>query len=128
MDKIPESSSGEIVVQVSNLVKGKGSINVALYNNEDDFTDVPYKTQIQSIQVGQSGASVTFTDIKPGTYAIALYQDVNGNGKIDTNFFGIPKEPYGFSNNYRPTVTSPSFEKSKFTVSKGKVVQRIKVG
>ena len=36
-------------------------------------------------------------DLPPGRYAIAVFQDLNGNGKLDASFFGVPKEPYGFS-------------------------------
>lgn len=37
-------------------------------------------------------------NVKPGTYAIAVFHDVNGNGKLDRSFIGLPSEPYGFSN------------------------------
>jgi uncharacterized protein (DUF2141 family) len=43
--------------------------------------------------------SYTFKDLEKGTYAIKLFHDVNNNGKMDTNMFGIPQEGYGFSNN-----------------------------
>jgi uncharacterized protein (DUF2141 family) len=47
---------------------------------------------------GVSKASATFHDLPPGRYAIAAFQDINGNGALDTNLFGIPSEPYGLSN------------------------------
>lgn len=120
-------NSSDIVVQLNNLKQGKGSINVALFRTAEDFTDNPFKTLKQKVRTGQSGASVTFKNIEPGYYAIAVYQDVNDNGEFDTNFVGIPKEPYGFSNNYRPTVSSPSFDKAKFKLTGDKIVQQIKV-
>ena len=42
-------------------------------------------------------------------YAIAVYHEVNGNGKLDKNFLGIPTEGYGFSNNARGTFGPPNF-------------------
>lgn len=47
------------------------------------------------------GDSVRFTvhDLKPGRYAVKIFHDENGNGALDTNVIGIPKEGYGFSNN-----------------------------
>jgi len=121
------SENADISVQLSNLEKGMGSVNVALFDKAEDFTDNPYKTLRQKLKTGQSGASLTFEDVPPGTYAIAVYQDTNDNGEFDTNFVGIPKEPYGFSNNYRPTMSSPSFDKAKFDLSGEKVVQQIKI-
>lgn len=117
----------DLVVQLSNLERGKGTINVALFRTAEDFTDNPYKTLRQKVKTGQSGASLTFESVEPGEYAIAVYQDLNENGELDTNFVGIPKEPYGFSNNYRPTMSSPSFAKAKFELSGDKVVQQIKI-
>ena len=49
-----------------------------------------------------------------GTYALAIYQDVNGNSKIDKNFVGIPTEPYAFSDNYIPRIKAPNFDDCKF--------------
>ena len=48
---------------------------------------------------------------------MAIYQDVDGDGKITKNLIGIPKEPYAFSNNYKPTIKAPSFNDCKFTYS-----------
>lgn len=125
MAEAPENA--DIVVQISNLERGRGSVNVALFRTAEDFTDNPYKTLRQQVKTGQSGASLTFENVSPGTYAIAVYQDLNENGELDTNFVGIPKEPYGFSNNYRPTMSAPSFEKAKFALNGDKVVQQIKI-
>jgi uncharacterized protein (DUF2141 family) len=53
-------------------------------------------------------------DLEFGEYALAIYQDVNDNGKIDKNLIGIPTEPYAFSNNYKPTVKAPAFSDCRF--------------
>jgi len=44
------------------------------------------------------------------SFAISVIHDVNGNGKLDTNLFRIPKEPYGFTNNAGTTFGPPKFE------------------
>ena len=36
-------------------------------------------------------------NVESGKYSIAVIQDLNENRKLDTNFLGIPKDPYGFS-------------------------------
>jgi uncharacterized protein (DUF2141 family) len=59
-----------------------------------------------------------------GEYAISLFVDSNGNKKIDKNFFGIPKEQYGFSNNVMGRMAAPSFEQAKFEVT-GPTTQNI---
>lgn len=53
-------------------------------------------------------------DQKFGTYALAIYQDTKGNGKIAKNMIGIPTDPYAFSKNYRPRTKAPNFDDCKF--------------
>ena len=56
----------------------------------------------------------TFENLRLGTYALSLYHDENNNGMLDTNFFGIPKEPYGFSNDARGTFGPPKYTAAQF--------------
>lgn len=71
-----------------------------------------------------SGGAVTcrFTDLPDGTYALAVGQDLNGNGVVDTNVFGAPTEPWGVSNNVRHTLRAPKFEEASFSVTGGRDV------
>jgi uncharacterized protein (DUF2141 family) len=69
---------------------------------------------------------VVFENLPAGDYAISILHDVNKDGKMNTNFMGIPKEGYGFSNNVMGTMGPPSFEKAKFKLSSEKVVIRMR--
>ena len=48
---------------------------------------------------------------------MAAYHDENGNGKLDTNFLGIPSEGVAASNDAKGTMGPPSYEKAKFAVA-----------
>ena len=62
--------------------------------------------------------SVTYVyELPPGTYAIGIFHDVNLNNKMDNNFFGIPKEQYGFSNNASAFLGPPAFEAAAFELN-----------
>lgn len=63
-----------------------------------------------------NGRSVTvrFDSLPPGPKAVRLFHDENENADLDTNFFGIPSEGYGFSNNPRSRFGAPSFEDQLF--------------
>ncbi|MBT5574281.1 MAG: DUF2141 domain-containing protein [Alphaproteobacteria bacterium] len=63
-----------------------------------------------------NGVAYSF-ELPDGIYAIGVYLDVNFNNKLDKNFFGIPSEPYGFSNNAKAFLRSPSFEKASFVIA-----------
>jgi len=69
---------------------------------------------------GQKSVTLAITDLDYGDYAIAVYQDVNNNGKLDTGgLLGMPQEPYCFSNNFRPMarLRAPRFSDCRFTYS-----------
>ena len=53
-----------------------------------------------------------------GVYAVSFYIDSNNNQKLDFNFFGIPTEQYGFSNNSMGFFGPPSFDQASFTIDK----------
>ncbi|WP_409566628.1 DUF2141 domain-containing protein [Methylobacterium sp. E-005] len=55
----------------------------------------------------------TFQGVPPGTYAVAAYQDANGNGRLDRTGLGLPLEPYGFSGSVGRR-TRPDFAEAAF--------------
>ena len=64
----------------------------------------------------------TFKDVPKGDYAISIYHDVNADKECNMNFIGIPKEPYGFSNNFRPKFAKPTFNDCKIELSTDKSI------
>ena len=54
------------------------------------------------------------TTLPPGAYAVSLYQDLNGNHRLDHNLLGIPREPVGASNNPRGRFGPPRFADCAF--------------
>ena len=60
---------------------------------------------------------VVFTNLPYGWYGIFLYHDENGNGKMDKNMMGIPKEAYGFSNNAKGFLGKPDYKDVKFELT-----------
>ncbi|MFN7191683.1 MAG: DUF2141 domain-containing protein, partial [Rhodospirillales bacterium] len=72
-------------------------------------------------QADPAGMVCRFTDLRPGTYAVSVSHDLNGNRKTDTNFLGIPREDWGVSNNVRPTLRAPTFDEAKIDVQAERV-------
>ena len=101
-------------VIVQNVQVGKGSIVVSLYNEEKDFLNKPMASQ--TLKATEPIMQFSFS-VPPGDYAIAAYQDLNENKKLDAGIFHIPKEPYGFSNNYRPAFSAPQFKDCVIKIS-----------
>ena len=92
-----------------------GVVNWALYADAAQYeADEP----LRGGRAAATGAStaVSLGPVPPGRYTVAVFLDADGNGKFDTNFLGIPKEPFGFSNDARGTLGKPDFESASFEV------------
>ena len=67
------------------------------------------------VKVQDTKARFDFLDIPPGTYALAVIHDENMDGELRTNWLGVPKEGYGFSNDATASMGAPSFEAASFS-------------
>ncbi len=116
----------KIIVNVIGFKNTNGNCLICLFNKADGF---PSKNALkcQPTPIVGSVAKLTIENMKAGTYAIAIVHDENKNGTLDENFFGIPKEGYGASNNVLPKMSSPSFEENKFIVADSDKIITIKL-
>lgn len=85
-----------------------GKVYFAVFDKASEF---PKGNPVQSGSVATGGArDVSATlDLPAGEYAVSVFLDENGNGKLDTNVIGIPRERFGFSNNPRILTGAPSY-------------------
>ena len=108
-----QNTGNSLTVEFHGIKKEKGTkVYVALYNDKEGFLKKPFKGNISEINGDR--ASTVFTNLEPGTYAVSSFYDKNGNGKMDTNFLGIPKEPTAMSNNAKARFGPPKYEDAKF--------------
>jgi uncharacterized protein (DUF2141 family) len=102
-------------VEITNVKKGSGKLWIGIYKPNEKFGgDKPgiYKL----IEVKSAGNQNATFEVEPGRYALAVYHDLNNNNEMDKNLVGIPKEPYGFSKDFRPKFSAPSFSDCAFDV------------
>lgn len=71
-------------------------------------------------------ASVTFTDVTPGTYGIVVLHDKNDNKRMDFEPTGMPKEAFGASNNVM-TMGPPQWNDAKFEVTDTPIEMEIRL-
>jgi uncharacterized protein (DUF2141 family) len=115
-------------INATNLTSTKGQLLFAIYNKESTFLDVSKAVRTQSFRIEELDKfKINFDDLPAGEYAIGLAHDLNGNGKLDVNVFGVPTEPYGFSNNTRPKFRAASWAEAKFVLSEKGGVLDIKL-
>jgi uncharacterized protein (DUF2141 family) len=106
-----------ITVRASSFRSLKGFLRCRLYSRGDGFPGKPPFDAERSVPVTASTMTCTFTGIAPGTYAVALFHDENGDGKLDTNFMGIPREGVGVSNNKLRSLGPPKWDDAKFPLA-----------
>ncbi|MBU6178097.1 MAG: DUF2141 domain-containing protein [Verrucomicrobia bacterium] len=98
----PASSSagGEgysLTITVTNIPGAKGNLLVGLYDSAASFTGEPLPNSPKIPVTSTDDVNTTIENLKPGTYAVAVIHDLNGNGELDRSFLGMPKEPLAFS-------------------------------
>jgi uncharacterized protein (DUF2141 family) len=105
-------TSNSLEVTVKNIKGKKGSILIGIFKEQDFLKKASYGKIVKP-----EGAEVTvvFTDIPAGDYAVSVIHDENGNGTLDTNALGIPKEGFAFGNNAMGNFGPPEFSKAKIT-------------
>ena len=122
---IQAQETNSLTVTVSNIKTQKGTIMIGLYKGENTFLEKAFKTKKTS--ANSSSVTLTFDNIPAGEYGISLYQDKDNNGKLNTNFIGIPSEPYAFSNNAKGMFGPAKWEDVKFSVTDKETIQNIKL-
>lgn len=118
--------AADLTVVVHNVQSAQGTVRVALYNTEQGFPD-KLCLWCQRVPAREGGVKVIFVDLPVGTYALSVFHDINTNGKLDTNFAGVPIEPYGFSNDVRGIFGPPSFAKATFTIGTQPLTEEVTV-
>ncbi len=111
----PSFFEPELWVEFSNIREAKGRLYVAVYNRSDAFLKVDKVFSKKITPITQTGPmKLSLGNLPPGKYALSCFHDLNGNGQLDTNWAGIPNEPYGFSNNARPRFRAPKWAEAAF--------------
>lgn len=118
-------SATTLTVKVDGLRHKTGQVCLRIYSSEKGFP-ISNTSEVQSGCTRITGSSITkqFYGLKPGTYAVAVVDDQNGDNKLNRDFLGIPKEGFGISKN--PTVSIltgvPKFRDASFVLQKNTTI------
>ncbi len=114
------NDTATLTVRVTGARNTKGKIWVTVFQDAQGFPDNASKAiRQQSVEIDPNtmSAQVTFKDLPQGTFAVSVLHDENGNGKMDKNFVGMPKEGYGASNNPKKKKRAPTFDEAKLSLN-----------
>ncbi len=115
--------TAKLTVVVDGLRHKSGQVCLRVYSSEQGFPNSA-RGVVQSgcTKINGNLATKDFYGLKPGTYAVTLFEDKNSDSKLNTNFFGIPSEGFGISNNPRAKTRPPKFTEASFGVSQNKTI------
>lgn len=119
--RFPENQTvADLTIEISGLKNAKGKILLLLFSGPAGFPDQSEK----SIFSGDfnPGKPIRIPAIPEGNYALTLVHDEDGNGRLNTNFLGVPQEGYSFSNARGKWLERPEFTKAVFAHRQGKVL------
>ena len=94
----------------------QGVVRCGLFT-EKGWLKTPVQGAVALIRAGS--ALCVFKGVPQGVYGISAFHDQNNNGKLDTNFIGLPTEDYCASRDARNTFGPPSFADAKFRYNGG---------
>lgn len=110
-------------LEVSGLKSTDGMVVAALYDQAEGFPTEPSK--VRALQVVPAGQLVRFEGLPPGGYAVSLFHDANGNGKLDMWFFGPPREGVACTNDATGRFGPPSFADAAVRLDTADVRQEV---
>ncbi|MBD2343300.1 DUF2141 domain-containing protein [Anabaena subtropica] len=110
--------NGKLTVEIDGLNNNEGQVCVSIFASSQGFpNDRQRVLKRQCTQISEIPLKMTFDDLKAGSYAVAVIQDLNGDGTLNRNSLGMPVEPFGFSRNPDVRTSAPKFGDAAFVLA-----------
>jgi len=122
------NTEGSLMVDIASVeVESGGTLAVYVYTDASNWLKPDRRVYGTIVPVTEKDVTVEIPNIPYGEYAVSVIQDLNGNEKIDMDWFPIPgpAEPTGVSNNAKALVGAPSFKDAKVQFNQPKLTLSI---
>lgn len=106
--------SADLNITVSNIQNSRGQIMLAVYDSRESFNGT--MRYAEKVQARQGEVTFRYPNLPTGEYAVMVFQDLNENGKLDTDLLGRPTEPWGASMSEKPAFRAPAWSDVCFTL------------
>lgn len=115
------ADTATLTVKVLDVTDKGGDLRVGVYDKATFVVRSAKPVSGQVVPAVPGTMSFTFSGLKPGEYGVKVLQDVNRNGKMDVSIVGgmKPAEPFGLSNDAKPSLTGPPWNEAKFSLHAG---------
>jgi uncharacterized protein (DUF2141 family) len=113
-------SAETLTITIADIRESEGRLMIQVANSEKGFEfseDSAAPPPVAISQLAEAGEMTFEVTLPPGIYGARVLHDLNGNGEMDSNFVGMPKEPWAFSNNATGRLGPAKWQDAKFEVS-----------
>lgn len=118
-DEYQSDNSGKLSVTIENIKEAEGQLIIALFDSKETYLEEDFRSQ--TVEVKGKSQEVVFDELPPGYYSVSIIYDKNKNGELDKNFFGLPREGFGFSRKSLGTFGPPSYDETKIRTNNDNV-------
>lgn len=119
-------SAETLTIKIADIRESEGRLMIQVANSEKGFEfseDSAAPPPVAISQLAEAGEMTFEVTLPPGIYGARVLHDLNGNGEMDSNFVGMPKEPWAFSNNATGRLGPAKWQDAKFEISEDTAVE-----
>jgi len=118
-----------VTITFKGITRPTGMIRGQLFADEASYAGKGGAAPAAQFVLPVSGDSVStmVTGLAPGRYAVKSFHDVDGDGKMGANPFGIPTEPFAFSNDAKGAFGPAAWADAAFEVVAGDTAHAITI-
>jgi len=112
-------------IEINGVIVNGGLIYAAVYSNEHDYKN---ETAFAQFILQPDNTALTYSLYLPeGEYVVSVFQDKNGDERLNSGIFGIPSEPVG-KTNYNLKGSPGGFNKLKSPVNENSAKLIVNIG
>lgn len=122
---VAQNAGSSLTVKFTGIEEQQGAVMGAVFDSEATYDGKGAPVRQIMVSADKAEVSTQLDGLTPGTYAIKLFHDVDGDMKMSTNPYGMPIEPFAFSNNAKGNMGPAKWADAKFEVKAGANVHSI---
>ena len=117
-----------VTVVVENINNDDAQLVISVFDSKKAWLKRPLMTEVVAAeQIRDDGTAAVTLSLPAGTYAFHVFHDLDMNGRMKTNFIGIPREPTGVSNDAKGKFGPPKFKDAAVNIENDPVTATLRL-
>ena len=116
---VAQDDNATLTLNFTGIAEQQGSVMGVLVDSEDAYNEKAAPLRMIMIKADKAEIATQLAGLKPGRYAIKSFHDIDGDGAMGTNPYGMPTEPFAFSNNAVGNMGPAKWADASFEIKAG---------